>query len=256
MTGMVFGWIKARRRRKLLAIRAPREWARWLAEDLWFYRRLQRDDQWKLMDLSRVFIAEKHWEGREGLVLTDRIKLSIAAQACLLILHIEHDYYRRVGSIFVFPVMVGATMRFGNITEVLPISGAASDGGPILLCWDAVRGGAMNPTDGHNVVFHEFAHALDYLDHYTDGTPPITGHTNFNRWVDVMTAHYQQLIEQVSAGRRSVLDDYGSVSPAEFFAVATETFFEKPVPMKQQLPHLYEILQDYFKQDPAGWRMV
>ncbi len=250
---MIFGWLKARRRRALLATPAPRQWETWLVEDLPFYRRLEPRERRKLVDLARVFIQEKHWEGRDGLELTDRIKLSIAAQACLLILHIEHDYYRRVGSVFVYPTLRGAPRRYGWVEEVMPIGGAASHDGPIMLCWDSVRGGAMNPEDGMNVVFHEFAHALDMLDQASDGTPPLGSRDELDRWIEVMTEHYDDLVGHARAGRRSVLNPYGSTNPAEFFAVATETFFEKPCALKRRLPDLYDVLRDYYQQNPAGW---
>lgn len=250
---MVFRWLRNRRRRKLLATPPPSEWSDWLREDLPFYRRLDAREQWKLLDLARVFIAEKYWEGREGLALTDRIKLSIAGQACLLLLHIEHDYYRRVGSIFVYPHTRAAPRRYGIIQQEMPIAGAASQFGPILLCWDAVRGGAMNSSDGINVVFHEFAHALDFLDHVSDGTPPLGSRQQVDRWVKVMTEHYDELTRRADSGRPSLLSAYGSTHPAEFFAVATETFFEKPAPLKRRLPDLYDVLREYYQQNPADW---
>jgi Mlc titration factor MtfA (ptsG expression regulator) len=250
---MVFRWFRNRRRRKLLAAPAPREWPEWLREDLPFYRRLDEAEQRKLLDLVRVFIAEKHWEGRDGFELTDRIKLSIAGQACLLLLHIEHDYYRRVGSIFVYPDTRAAPQRYGLIQEDMPIAGAASHFGPIMLCWNAVRGGAMNSSDGINVVFHEFAHALDFLDHVSDGTPPLGSRQQMGRWVEVMTEHYDELTRRADSGRPSLLSAYGSTNPAEFFAVATETFFEKPAPLKRRLPDLYDVLREYYHQDPVQW---
>ncbi len=246
---MVFRWFKNRRRKILLAKPAPPEWESWLKEDLPFFQRLSRDEQWQLLDMARIFMEEKYWEPREGLELTDRIKLSIAAQACLLILHIEHDYYKRVGSIFVYPYTLMDTDRHDGLPPGVSIHGVASQDGPIALAWDAVRGGAMNPDDGHNVVFHEFAHALDFLDHSADGTPPLASREQLDNWIRVMTDHYDDLRED----RCSVLRQYGATNPAEFFAVATEAFFEKPRSMQRKLPELYELLMRYFRQNPAKW---
>jgi hypothetical protein len=111
----------------------------------------------------------------------------------------------------------------------------------------------MNPDDGSNVVFHEFAHVLDGLDRSFDGTPPLGSREQFETWIDVMTEHYESLVGKVQAGRRSVLDRYGATNPAEFFAVATEAFFEKPETMQRRLPDLYEALRGFYGQDPAGW---
>ena len=110
----------------------------------------------------------------------------------------------------------------------------------------------MHPNDGHNVVFHEFAHALDFNDHVADGTPPLGSREQFDRWVEVMTQHYEELLDSRQR-RRSVLRAYGATNPAEFFAVATEAFFEKPRSMQRKLPELYDVLKDYYRQDPARW---
>ena len=248
---MLFRWLKNRRRASMLAKPTPPEWEDWLAEDLPFYRFLPHDEQSKLLDLSRVFLAEKYFEGCDGFELTDRIKLSIAGQACLLLLNIEHDYYRRVRTIFVYPD-TRAIETHGGAGQVSAVSGVASHDGPIVLCWDAVRGGTMHPNDGHNVVFHEFAHALDFNDHVADGTPPLGSREQFDRWVEVMTQHYEELLDSRQR-RRSVLRAYGATNPAEFFAVATEAFFEKPRSMQRKLPELYDVLKDYYRQDPARW---
>jgi len=251
---MLFRLIRAWRRRRWLAEPEPTAWHDWLRADLPFYESLTVDEQRRLRRLARVFIAEKYWEGREGVELTERIQLSIAAQACLLILNLEHDYYRRANTIYIYPTSFGQMTRDGYMARPQRVLGVASDAGPVALAWDASEGGAINPDDGRNVVFHEFAHKLDMLDFQMDGTPPIDGRANFERWVAVMTEHYQKLREDFDAGRRNVLDPYGTQNPAEFFAVATEAFFEKGRTLKRRQPDLYAVLADFYRQNPADWR--
>jgi hypothetical protein len=231
----------------------PRSWRGWLFEDVPFFERLGDTDQRRLIDIARVIMAEKQWVGCEGMELTERVRLCIAAQAALLLLRIEHDYYRSVREVLVYPTGYVAPQHHGPIVRETPVSGQAVFGGPIILSWDSASGGAMNPEDGHNVVFHEFAHALDLRDDYADGTPMLGSQTELDDWIAVMTEHYQQLVGKVQAGRRSVLDRYGATNPAEFFAVATEAFFEKPDTLRRKLPELYGVLQSFYNQDPARW---
>ncbi|MEM9790225.1 MAG: M90 family metallopeptidase [Planctomycetota bacterium] len=251
---MLLRWWKNRRRNRLLATPPPPAWDGWLRDDVAFYPRLTPDDQRHLLDLARVFVAEKYFEGRDGLALTERIELAIAAQACLLLLHLpRHDYYRRVGSIFVYPDTRRTEVHngtLGGLQSSAAIAGAASPGGPIVLCYGAVAAGAHHHNDGRNVVLHEFAHALDFNDHVADGTPELATHDQFTRWVDVMTENYDDLVHARGRSRR-VIDQYGANNPAEFFACATEAFFEKPRAMQRHLPDLYDLLRDYYHQDPA-----
>ncbi len=250
---MLLDWLKRRRRRRLLAHARPGSWDGWLDEDVPFYRRLGPTDRRELVDIARVIVAEKDWVGCDGLELTDRVRLCIAAQAALLLLGMDHDYYRTVKTILVYPSTYVVPRRDGLLVRETPVHGQAVYGGPIILSWDAAAGGAMNPDDGSNVVFHEFAHALDGLDRTFDGTPPLGSRDQLDRWIAVMTEHYQSLVGKVQAGRRSVLDGYGATNPAEFFAVATEAFFEKPDVLRRKLPDLYDVLCAFYRQDPAGW---
>lgn len=251
---MVFKWFKDRRRQRLLAQPNPDEWDDWLAEDMPMYRRLPRQDRDRLIDIARVIIDQKQWYGR-GMRLTTRIKLSVAAQAALLLLGFdEHDYFANVSEIIVDAHSWDVTDHDGYLETQTPVAGTAWEGrGPIELAWDQARGGAMNIDDGQNVVFHEFAHKLDQLDGWSDGTPPLATRDQFEQWNRLMAEHYQALLEQALAGRRIPMDDYGLTNPAEFFAVSTEVFFEKPQTLEHRLPELYALLADYYRQDPANW---
>ena len=240
----MFGWLKRRRRKKLLAKPFPEELRRHL-EPLHFDGQLGQDERAKLHDITTVLLAEKHWEGCGGLELTSEIQVVIASQAALLILEIEHDYYRRLNEILVYPAAYKSHEGGGRFGEAWYC-------GPIVLIWQQARDGAAIAGDGQNVVFHEFAHKLDMLDGMVDGTPPLASREDYPRWTRVMTEAFEELKKLARKRRRSVLDHYGATNEAEFFAVATETFFEKPLPLSRKLPELYELLRDYYRQDPLA----
>ena len=204
-----------------------------------------------------MLVEEKDWEGCGGLEMTDEIRVTIAAQACLLILNIEHEYYRRVTSILVYPAAyktMPSRGRDGVIREGQANLGEAWLRGPVVLSWDDARRGALDPKDGHNLVFHEFAHKLDMLDGAADGTPPLADQETLRQWVQTMTREFAALRDAAERGRKTVLDAYGATNPAEFFAVATECFFEKARQLRQRHPSVYELLKDYYQQDPAERR--
>ncbi len=250
---MIFRWLKRRRRAKLLATPFPEAW-RPALEALPFYEGLSDDERRRLDDILRVIVDEKHWEGLAGVDLDDEKKAIIAAQAALLILNIEHDYYKRVKTILVYPTAFESPMprhqSGGIVSEGQRNAGEAWYRGPVILTWDGVRQGAADPKDGHNLVYHEFAHKLDMLDGYVDGTPPLHQRENYKLWRRVMSEEYQRLQDAARRGKRSVLDRYGATNEGEFFAVATETFFEQPVQLSRKHEELYALLKDYYRQDP------
>ena len=247
-----FSWFRRRRRRKLVASPFPVQWAGWL-ERLPFYAGLTADERGRLHAILRVILAEKRWEGCAGLELTDEMKVVISAQAALLLLEIEHDHYARVRSILVYPTAYGqgAPRRHqdGIVGEGGRSAGEAWYRGPVVLSWDSALQGAVDPKDGHNLVWHEFAHKLDMMDGYVDGTPRLHRREDYKLWTRIMTAEFENLKDR--GGRRSVLDRYGATNEAEFFAVATEAFFEKSLQMEKKHPELYDLLRSYYRQDPA-----
>ena len=254
---MVFGWFKSRRRRKLVERPFPDDWVRILAKNFRHWEFLDEQERARLGDIIQVLVEEKTWQGCGGLELTDEIRVSIAAQAALLLLGIEHDYYENVESILVYPssyVLPRNQMQEGGVVrdEGVAVLGSAHQRGPVVLSWDSALGGGRNPYDGKNVVYHEFAHKLDMLDGMVDGTPELDDAEAFEAWVRVMTAAFEQLQARSSAGRETLLDAYGATDVGEFFAVATEVFFEKPRQMRSRHPELYEVLQDFYGQDPAA----
>jgi Mlc titration factor MtfA (ptsG expression regulator) len=213
----------------------------------------------RLRALIQVFIAEKHWESAGGLELTDEIRVTISAQACLLLLGLPHNYYRNVTSIIVYPSTVVPPQRqpgfFENALTPLeaaqPIIGQAVRRGPVIIVWDAALHGGRHPSSGHNVIYHEFAHKLDMLDGAADGTPPLRDRAEYHDWVQVCSREYLRLKHDTEKGKKSFLNAYGSTNEAEFFAVATEQFFDQPRLMMAHAPDLYRVLQAYYRQDPA-----
>ena len=185
--------------------------------------------------------------------------MTIAAQACLLLLHRETDYYPRLRSILVYPSgytahgehhlgggvwAEGDDDRLGHTQQRL---------GALVLAWDAARRGAREPGDGDNLVLHEFAHQLDFEDDVTDGTPLLDTRSEYLAWARVMSEEFAALRAAEEAGRPTVIDQYGATNPAEFFAVVTEAFFERPHALRQRHPALYEELARFYRQDPSGY---
>ncbi len=253
-------WLTERRRRHILENPFPPEWEEVLRRNVAAYALLDDDERARLRQLVQVFIAEKHWEGCGGLELTDEMRVTIAGQACLLILGRSHDLFARVVSILVYPsTVVTPDRRPGFFVQPVgpahggePIIGEAFRGETIIFSWDAVLRGARNSHDGVNVVFHEMAHAIDFLDGAADGTPPLGSRAEYRTWAEVCTAAYRALADAVQRGAPpGVLRDYGARNEAEFFAVATEAFFERPHDLAREHPALYAVLARFYNLDPA-----
>jgi MtfA peptidase len=257
--------LKGLRRKKLRATPLSVRWRRIIEEYCLFYSRLSAADRRELDGHVQVFLAEKQFEGCGGFVVREEHRLGIAAEACLLLLHRDTDYYPRLQTILIYPgVYVVPTTRHvgsGIMRETDEHRGGESWGeGAVVLAWDEVYRGLTNPESG-SVTLHEFAHQLDYEDGgHADGVPLLGQGESLSvrkrrqaEWTRVMRMEYEQLREQVRRGEHSVLREYGATNPAEFFAVATECFFGKPQELRQKHPALYEQMRWYYRQDPAGW---
>jgi Mlc titration factor MtfA (ptsG expression regulator) len=238
----------------------PAAWRDILLRTFPLYERLPDPDRDRLDGLIQVFLAEKNIEGCGGLELTDEIRVTIAAQACVLLLHLDHaNYFADLRSILVYPSTVVPVYahehEHGAVAEeVEPVLGQSWSHGTIILAWDSVKRGSAIPNDGRNVTLHEFAHQLDQETGEADGTPYLDTPSAMRAWSAVMGEHYIALRSAVEDGRKTLLDDYGATNPAEFFAVATEFFFEKPLQLQRKHPALYDELAEYYGQDPASWR--
>lgn len=233
----------------------PADWEDQVADVVTGWWDLSVGDRTRLRELSARLIGEKRWEAARGFELTDQVRYVIAAQACLLILGLDFEHFRKVRTIIVHAstqVLEGerAAGAQGLATsEPLPILGqAAHEDGPVSIAWDEAARNARHPERGFDVVFHEFAHKLDMLDGVVDGTPPLEGTEQLARWVEVCTEEFEALREGRGA---SVLWDYAAVNPGEFFAVATEVFFAQPRKLQHVRPELYGVLAAFYRQDPA-----
>lgn len=253
----MFGLLSGRRRSHLRSQEFPHSWLRIVQRNVAVFRRLTKEDQRELLGHAQVILDEKHFEGCGGLDLTDEIRVTIAAQACLLLLHRNTDYFPHLTSILVYPTGY-------SVEEERHVGGGVWEEGPedrvghtssqlraLVLAWDAVRDGAANPADGWNVVLHEFAHQLDFENKNADGTPALGGHGDYVAWSQVMSRELDALRRADAIGATTLLDTYGATNPTEFFAVATEVFFERPRALRAHHPDLYAQLQRFFKQDPV-----
>jgi MtfA peptidase len=219
------------------------------------YRALGEGDRHRIRDVVAVFVAEKNWEGCGGLALTDEMRVTIAAQAARLLVGVEHDYFRNVATILVYPSSYrGSPKRgpLGVVTEGVANAGEAWPTGPVILAWDAVARAAFSPHPTGNLVLHEFAHKLDTVDGLIDGTPLLDSRDAYREWGRIMTAEHERLVADARAGRATTLDPYGATDPAEFFAVATESFFENAAALRADRPTLYDLLRRFYRQDPAA----
>jgi Mlc titration factor MtfA (ptsG expression regulator) len=252
----MFPWLKQERRREALATPFPPEWLEYLRENVVHYAALTEAEQTKLRNDLRIFVAEKNWEGCGGLIITDEMRVTIAAQACLLILALDVDYFPSVWSVLVYPgafqTPVPDTLKtIDEIDEWLPTLGQAMHRGPVVLAWDSVVAGGRNQDRGGNVVYHEFAHQLDFLDGAANGVPLLEDAAQYQWWDRVMRAEYRRLCRALDQGRRTFLRMDAATNEVEFFAVATEYFFGRPAALADRRPRLYALLRDYYRQDPA-----
>ena len=243
-----------KRRLRLLSLPFPDEWQDILEKSLPIYRFLPDSLRQQLHGHINVFLHEKLFEGCGGLQLTDEIRVIIAAQACLLLLNRPTKYYPRLLSIVVYPgdYVVKEVERDGLVENEVN-SGESWQYGTIVLSWEAVRRQASDLKQRSNVVLHEFAHQLDQEDGLSDGLPILEQSSHYSTWARVLSKEYEQLGKDASKGRKTVLDHYGAVNPAEFFAVITEAFFEMPRQLQTNHPELYEELKYFYKVDPAEW---
>ena len=256
---MIFGLLKQRRRRWLRAQSFSNDWMGFIERNVRFFQRLSVNDQVELLGHIQVFLVEKRFEGCGGLELTDEIVATIAAQACLLLLHRNTDYFPRLLTILVYPSTYLAEERrhvHGYVWQEGKIARLGETGrwlDALVLAWDAVRSGAADPSDGKNVVLHEFAHQLDYENYAEDGAPALETRDQQLSWQEVMRIEFASLRAAEKTGIPTLLDIYGATNPAEFFAVSTEAFFERPCALRTRHPKLYAELQRYFRQNPVEY---
>jgi Mlc titration factor MtfA (ptsG expression regulator) len=226
---------------------------RWLAP----WAQLTGAEQERMVELTEPLVHELRWEAANGFEVTDDMRVAIAGHAAMLVLAFDDglDSYLDVTSVIVHPstIVHQGVRHVGNglfIDGEDPVIGEAHHRGPVLVSWDAAAQQALEPWRGESVLFHEFAHRLDMLDGMSDGTPPLDDEA-LAEWVTVCT---RALAKLRAFEEPSVLRSYATTNPAEFFAVATEVFFTRPVALREENAALYGVLRGYFRQDPASRR--
>lgn len=205
-----------------------------------------------------VFLDEKEFHGRGGLDITDEMRLTVAGNACMLLLNRPNIGFPGFKTILIYPQTYTASQQERNGAVVVQSSshraGESWHRGPVILAWNDVIFGSRGRGDGFNVVIHEFAHKLDEINSVIDGVPVLDNKVAYMEWARVFSKDYQAFVEKVQYGSDVAIDDYGATSPEEFFAVCTESFFEKPHALKKHWPDLYQQLAGFYKVDPASWR--
>ncbi|MBL9155411.1 MAG: zinc-dependent peptidase [Verrucomicrobiales bacterium] len=239
----------------------PEIWEPILQERFLLFRWLPAELRPRLHERIADFLADKRFEACGGLErVTDEMRVLIAAQACLLLVGRPQDpVFPRLRSILVYPSAFRDRGRRvfgledGDDTE-REIRLGESWHGSVILAWDSVREGAAGSDDGVNVVMHEFAHQLDQADGSVDGAPLLDRGADYTDWAEVLRRDYESLVHAANDPRADpLLDPYGAEDPAEFFAVATETFFELSEALRDEHPDLYRKLSDFYGLDPATW---
>jgi Mlc titration factor MtfA (ptsG expression regulator) len=256
----MLGWLRERRRKRIVAEPFPPEWDRIIDVYVplaWTLRGAQRA---KLRELVQVFIAEKYWEGCGGIELTEEMQVIVAANACILVLERGLDLYKDVQSILIYPSTVVAPPRqpffFENVRAPIgharSFIGEAMLHGPVTLAWDAVVASTQWDATS-NVIVHEFAHKIDMADGSVDGTPPLETDRELAEWSQVWTAAYHELHQRLAYGLPSVIDAYGATNEAEFFAVATETYFLNGEGLRWEYPALWALLDRFYRGRDRYW---
>jgi Mlc titration factor MtfA (ptsG expression regulator) len=262
ITLLAIAWLVAppflveRRRKRLRAQPFPPAWSEILERRVPYFRRLPRDLRRQLEQHIQVFVAEKSFVGCGGMEISDEVRVTLAAQACLLILNRNTGYYPNLHQILVYPGAFAIERLRAEPSGVLQeerhvLSGESWTNGQVVISWEDALEGAAIVDDGRNVVIHEFAHQLDQQKGYANGAPWLGRRDRYARWSQVMIGEFAQLQMRAATREPSLFSYYGASNPAEFFAVVSEVFFEQPREMAAMHPALYEELRSLYRIDPA-----
>lgn len=246
-------------RRRLDATPFPPAWLPILRTRLPIYKAMWPDQQKQLRQLITRFLHQKHFVGCAGQIITDEVRITIAAHACLLLLNRSSHEYQDLRTILVYPsgFIVNHQTRdeFGLVSEKENfLIGESWSNGKVILAWDSVERSVANFSDGENVILHEFAHQLDHESGMTNGAPLLYSKGAYGSWAQVFSAEFAQLQKASAQEQHTLIDEYGASDPAEFFAVVTETFYERPHQMSHRHPALFEQLKSYYRVDPREWQ--
>lgn len=256
--GYAIATARERNHRAIRALPFPYAWEEILRKNVRHYALLPPPLQRELQGHVQIFLAEKSFEGCGGLEVTEEMKVTIAGLASLLLLNRKTSHYKKLTVVLVYPTAYQVRQASSDGLSVSEQAqgrlGESWDQGTVVLSWNSVKSSAHNIKDGHNLALHEFAHQLDQEDGRGDGVPILEQESQYTTWAEVLSPEFEKLRKRASKGKPTVLDSYGATNPAEFFAVATETFFEKPVSLKQKHPALYHELSAYYQLDPVSWK--
>lgn len=251
------GWLRDWKRRRILKRHRIDDalWRR-AQQHLPFLHGLSAGEERRLRELAVLFLAEKQFTPVRGLQLSDEDRIEIALQACLPVLELGLDWYDGWVGIVVHPadfhVERSETGEDGVVHEWNDdLAGESWPGGPVVLSWEALGDSGSVPEGGANVVIHEFAHKLDMMAGDADGVPPMPSRAARERWTEVFDAEFDRFCADIEAGKETFLDPYAAEHEAEFFAVASEAFFESPNALRREYPRLYELFRGFYRQDPA-----
>jgi len=252
-------WVPRFRLNRALSAPFPDDWVEILERDIGVYKNLPMPLRLQLRQLIKQFLHQKHFSGAQGLEVTNEMRVIIAAQACMLQLNRGGRLYPRLKYIILYPSAFVVSRPEIDGSGVVShgqkgLLGESWQNGKVILAWDNVLNGARNFVDGSNVVLHEFAHQLDSETGSANGAPLLAGESSYRSWAATLSSEFEDLQQEARIGKRSLLDHYGATNPAEFFAVATETFFEKPGHMAQHHQELFDVLKDYYRIDPRQWQ--
>jgi len=248
--------LKRRKRERIRVRPFPDEWLATLERNFPRYTRLNADDQRELRETMQIFLSEKRFEGAAGLRITDEIRVTIAAQACLLLLHRGTNVYPGLYSIIVYPHEYVARQHkrdaAGLLEEGVQVRlGETAARGAVVVSWDSALRGAGDVHDCRNVVFHEFAHQLDAESGEFNGAPVLPQRSMYIAWARILSNEFDALRVRTLHHQATDIDPYGATNPVEFFAVVTECFFQHPCAMRERHPELYRELRMFYQQDPV-----
>ncbi len=249
-------WSKQQTVRKLLETALSDHQRAIIVEHVPLTEKLPSEFRAKLEGKIQVFLHQIEFVGCNGLEVTEEMQLSIAAQACLLVVN-NDAWYEDLHTVLIYPGAFKSRTRTRSgyvVTERETVrSGESWPRGPVVLSWAHTEQGALNYKAGHNVVLHEFAHQLDDLSGRTDGAPILNKGQSLAEWERVFTSAFKRHVRNVENGHKTVIDPYGAEGPEEFFAVAVEVFFERPAALNHEEPAVYRHLAEFFRLEPITW---
>lgn len=261
IAGFIFSkpYLRSLRRNAIKKKPFKKTWRKIIQRRMPYFNQMPADLQLQLKQHIQIFISEKKFIGCNGIHITDEIKVTIAAQACLLLLNKNTNYYPKLRTILVYPSAFVKKQQQRNLdgtqsVNSITLAGESWEFGRIVLSWQDSLAGAEQPNDGQNLVIHEFAHQLDQENGVANGAPILGKNQDYKTWSEVFNKQFSLLQQQVSLGQASLFDKYGATNPAEFFAVASEVFFEQAKLLSIQYPMFYQQMSAYYRVDPTNWQ--